>query len=416
MTTPTARLALLSALLGNVLEWYDFALYATASSLVFNQIFFPSQRNPLLGQIEVFVVFFLGFLARPVGGILFGHIGDRFGRFTAMMWTFAIMGVATAAIGFLPGYSRIGLLAPLLLMTLRVVQGVAVGGEWAGGVLMLGAHARPGNLGRTTALSQSGVAIGMVMGNATLLLAQYLDPDALTGYGWRVPFVLTIPFIVLGLGLRHRLRDNAPPRQDAATRLPILEVLRHAPRAVLCGIGLRLAENGGIYILTTFSLVYGRSIHVPVGWLLLGVSLGLIADAIAMPLFGYLSDRIGQRQVYLVGIMAFIPVSWLFFELIASRAEAKVLLAFVLAFPLAHAPMIAVQPALLSGLFPAPIRYTGVALAHELGAIVAGGLSPMLATALYAHYHSVWSVFIYMTFLSLLTLVTMIFMKPAPQA
>ncbi|MFS3135372.1 MFS transporter [Gluconacetobacter sacchari] len=376
MTHPRAIAA---ATIGNIVEWYDFALYSAATPLVFQRLFFARHDDGLLAQLAPMLVFGAGFLVRPAGGILFGLLGDRLGHARALRHTLTIIGLATAAIGLLPGQATIGILAPILLLVLRLAQGFAAGGEWAGAVLLLGADT-PGapHRGVAFALTQSGVAAGMVLGGAALWAARLLPDAAFLSWGWRLPFLAALPFLCLGLWLRATPQPGRP-----ATRHPRPPLSpRQAGPALLRGIVLRLAENGGVYMMLVFGLAYGRAHHVPDRWLLLASTLGMVADGIAMPAFGWLAQRLGARIVYALGAVGLALFSGPFLALVASGSQAGVVMAFIVGMALCHAPMIAVEPALLSALFPAAHRYLGVALAHEAGAMLAGGVSPVVATLL----------------------------------
>ncbi|GBQ22189.1 major facilitator superfamily transporter [Gluconacetobacter sacchari DSM 12717] len=386
------RRVLASAIIGNIVEWYDFALYTAATPLVFGQLFFAHGQDSLLVQTEPLMVFAAGFVVRPLGGLFFGALGDRRGHREALRWTLLLIGIATALIGVLPTHARIGMMAPLLLLGLRLVQGFAAGGEWAGAVLIVGegetalrdtpARAGPATgRGVAFALSQSGVAAGMVLGTAALLLARSLPGDAFLAYGWRLAFLAAVPFVALGVWLR-----GIPPGRPAAptpSRPPAIMVLRRCGLPLACGMALRLAENGGVYLMTVFALFYGHARHIPDAWLLMGSMAGMAADGLAMPCFGWLADRIGAPRVYLGGAVALAVLAEPFFMLLDHDTLWSVVLAFTGGMALCHAPMIAVEPALLARLFPPELRYSGVAMAHELGAVLAGGISPLVAAGLY---------------------------------
>ncbi|MFT8776856.1 MAG: MFS transporter [Gluconacetobacter liquefaciens] len=385
------RRALASAIIGNIVEWYDFALYTAATPLVFGPLFFSQARDSLFVQTEPLMVFAAGFVVRPLGGLFFGALGDRRGHREALRWTLLLIGIATALIGVLPTHARIGMMAPLLLLALRLVQGFAAGGEWAGAVLIIGegetgpqeTPARPAKTGRGVAfaLSQSGVAAGMVLGTAALLLARSLPGDGFLTYGWRVAFLAAVPFVALGVWLRGT--PSGRPAARTPSRPPAIMVLRRCGLPLACGMALRLAENGGVYLMTVFALFYGHARHIPDAWLLMGSMAGMAADGLAMPCFGWLADRIGASRVYLGGAVALAVLAEPFFMLLDHATLWSVVLAFTGGMALCHAPMIAVEPALLARLFPPELRYSGVAMAHELGAVLAGGISPLVAAGLY---------------------------------
>ncbi|MBO1325098.1 MFS transporter [Acetobacter sp. TBRC 12305] len=391
----TQRKSLFSAMIGNMVEWYDFALYTAATPLVFAPLFFPPGQSSFANQFAAIVVFASGHVMRPAGGVLFGHMGDCRGHLNALRWTLLLIGTVTVLIGLLPTYAQAGVLAPVCLLVMRLVQGLAAGGEWAGSVLVIGGAAPDGRARHVMmALSQSGVALGMVLGTAALWLAQSLPATAFTSWGWRVPFLITLPAVIMGVWLRAGLAvpnattmaaPGAAPGAGPgrAAGFPFWRLVRTSPGPVLCGIGLRLAENGGVYLITVFGLVYGREQGVPDRLLLAGLTAGLIADGCAMPLFARLVARWGAARIYLGGLVALAVLSVPFFALIRSGTGWGVVAAFVLALGLGHAPTIAVEPLLLERLFPPTVRYTGVAVAHEGGAVLAGGVSPVVAAALY---------------------------------
>ncbi|WP_367161128.1 MFS transporter (plasmid) [Kozakia baliensis] len=406
---PAGRLpvTLISATIGNIVEWYDFALYTAATPLVFARLFFKQNSDAFTNQIETIALFAAGFLVRPIGGIIFGRIGDRYGHVIALQWTLLLIGIATSLIGLLPTYEHIGLLAPLLLLLLRLVQGVAAGGEWAGSILVIG-DVQPCNTSRRTvtlALSQSGVAAGMVLGTGMIWLLGHLPEEAFLSWGWRVAFLLPLPLIGLGVFLRASLLPSPARNIEKSTdRHKILRVFRDRPLQIIRGIGIRVTENGGIYLISVFGLSYGRTQHVPDSLLLAGMTCGLIADGIAMPVFGWVATRIGHARTYRSGSIFLLLLILPFFRLIASGEPTYVIGAFVVTMMLAHAPMIAVEPFLLERLFPQHSRYLGVAVSHEFGAVLAGGLSPLFAALLYHHSGSVNGVVGYVFLLAVLSL------------
>lgn len=382
--------AIVASMVGNTLEWYDFFLYGTAAALVFGQLFFPVGQDPLINTLVSFAGYAVGFAARPFGGLVFGHIGDRYGRKASLFWTLTIMGLATFAIGLLPTYAQVGIWAPILLVALRVMQGVAAGGEWGGGVLLITENAPEGRRGMFGALSQSGVGLGFVFSTLAFYLAQRLSPDDFMTWGWRIPFLISITIFAVGLFIRFRMSETSAFEQlgsEHHEHSPLLEVLRRHPREMLVGIGARLAETCGSHLFITFSLTYGHAVGVPVQTLILSVTLAMLVDSAMMPVFGALSDRIGRRPVYLFGVVAMALFAYPFFAMLGSPSTLIVVLAFVIGNGVCHAAMIGVQPALFSELFSAEVRYSGLAIAHEVSSLVVG-FSPLIATALYSHYRS----------------------------
>jgi len=375
------RMLITSAVLGNFVEWYDFFLYATAASLVIGPAFFPVRLSPALATAASFSTFSVGFLARPLGGVLFGHIGDRHGRRAAMVLTIGLMGMATVMIGCLPTYRNIGPLAPALLIGLRLVQGCAAGGEWSGGVLMLSEAASARHRGFLSSWSQVGVGLGLAGASASFLVVSSLSSLDPAGFGWRIPFLGSIIVVAACLIVRLRLQEDPVPA-SVAQMPPALVALRRFPVQIGLAIALRSAENGGIYILTGFTLYYGRVLHLPGDLILSAVTVGMVVECVAMPVFGAISDRIGRARVYAFGAVALACLSIPLFEAIQSGRPNLIRLAFVIALPIAHGAMIGAQPALFSDLFPRFVRYSGVAIGHEVGSALAGGLSPLLAIGL----------------------------------
>ncbi|WP_208867428.1 MFS transporter [Streptomyces himastatinicus] len=317
------RTAAIASLVGSALEWYDFFLYGTAAALVFNTLFFPT-FDPLVGTIAAFGTNAAGFLARPLGGIVFGHFGDRLGRKSMLVITLMIMGVSTFLIGLLPGYATIGVWAPVLLVGLRIVQGIAVGGEWGGGVLIVSEHAPDHRRGFYSAWSQTGVGLGFVLSASVFTLVQAVtSKDAFLAWGWRVPFLAGIVLTAVGLVIRMRVMETPAARQAAPAgkkaRLPILDVLRTHPKAVLIAFGARIAENGALYVFLTFSLSYAATIGLDGNLVLTAVVVGMLAESFTMPMWGALSDRVGRRPVYLGGAIAMIVWAYPFFLMFDSR-------------------------------------------------------------------------------------------------
>ncbi|MEU6113425.1 MFS transporter [Streptomyces sp. NPDC047117] len=403
------RRAAVAGLVGSALEWYDFFLYGTAAALVFNTLFFPT-FDPLVGTIAAFGTNAAGFLARPLGGAVFGHFGDRLGRKSMLVITLMIMGVSTFLIGVLPSYATLGVWAPVLLMALRIVQGIAVGGEWGGGVLIVSEHAPDHRRGFYSAWSQTGVGLGFVLCAAAYAVVQATTSTAsFLAWGWRIPFLAGILLTVVGLVIRLRVMDTPAAQETAAApkppRMPLVEVLRTHPRAVLIAFGARIAENGALYIFLTFSLSYADTIGLDGGVVLAAVMVGMLCESFAMPAFGALSDRIGRRPVYLGGAVGVILWAYPFFAMFDSRNPVLVFVAVFVAVVLCHGAMIGTQPAFFTELFDSRVRYSGVALGHELASMVAGGFSPLVATALLAWAGASWPIALFLIGLGVVTVV-----------
>ena len=376
--------AVIASTIGTTIEWYDFFLYGTAAALVFNRLFFPNV-DELTGTLAAFGTYTVGFFARPLGGVIFGHFGDKLGRKSMLVATLMLMGVATFLIGLLPTYEQIGLWAAGLLVALRIVQGFGVGGEWGGAVLMAVEHAPPNKRGYYGSWPQIGVPAGLLLSTAVFSYFSSLPEEDFLSWGWRVPFLLSALLVVVGLIIRVRIYETpafARIKQEAREeRQPILEVFRRYPRQVLLAMGARVAENGGFYIYSAFVLTYA-TLHVQLDrqTVLNGVLLASALELAAIPFFGALSDRFGRRPIYLFGAAMTVLWAFPFFALIDTGMQTWVWLSLAVAFVLSHAAMYGPQGAFLSELFGARVRYSGASVGAQLAAVVAGGPAPLVAT------------------------------------
>lgn len=418
-TVPPAqpmRKLIIGSFLGNSLEWYDFFLYGTAAALVFGPLFFPATNDPLLGSFLAFSGFAIGFIARPLGGVIFGHLGDRYSRKMTLIITLTLMGASTFLIGLLPTYAHIGVLAPIALITLRFVQGVASGGEWGGGVLMLSENAPESQKGYYTAWSQVGVCGGFVLSSLAFYLVQLLPQEEVMSWAWRIPFLLSLFIFLVGVYIRRNIQENAEfvarkaenDSKNEAHHLPVLSAFKNHPRAILQAIGLRLAENGAVYIFFTFSVVYCKHIGIDTRDLIAAVTIAMTVEIATILGWGWLSDRIGRKRLYYIGVIGMALVAFPFFWLLNMHTFPAMLLAMLLALPLCHGAMIAAQPCLMADLFPVEVRYTGLALGHEIGAVISGGISPMLAVAFLMMWDSYIPIALMLLAFALLALVALI--------
>ena len=389
----------LASFLGTMIEWYDFFLYGTASALVFNKLFF-TDLDPRTGTIAAFATNAVGFFARPLGGVVFGHYGDRVGRKSMLVTTLVIMGGATCLIGLLPTYNTIGIAAPVLLVLLRFAQGFGVGGEWGGAVLMAVEHGHQGRRGLYASWVQAGVAAGMILASGVFGLFSLLPEDQFLAWGWRVPFLLGV--VLLGIGLFIRVRVMETPLfaahlvAEKPQTLPILEVLRDYPRNVLLAMGARCGENASFYIITVFVLTYATA-TLPSGTLtetelsalklakrsliLRAVFIGSVFQFIAIPLLGWLSDLWGRRKVYLTGTVLMAAFAWPFFRLVDTQSPLWIHVAVAVGLVI-HAAMYAPQAAFFAELFGTRVRYSGASFGYQLASPLAGGLAPLIASAL----------------------------------
>lgn len=390
-TRHSLRTATGASFIGTLVEWYDFFLYATAAALVFNKLFFPT-LDPLSGTIASFATSAVGFFARPLGGIVIGHFGDRFGRKKALVFTLILMGLATLAIGFLPTYESIGIWAPILLVILRVLQGFGVGGEWAGAVLLIVEHAPAKRRGFFGSLAQLGVPLGL--GLATIVIGAVfsnLSEADFMAWGWRVPFLLSAVLVIVGLVIRARVAEPPVFKQEkddkSKQKMPLIEIFRSHKRALFHAAGARIAENGCFYIFSNFVIIYAvQKLDVGRDFILNAITIAIAADLLSIPFFGYLSDRIGRKPVYLFGAIATALFAFPFFWMLNTGDGKIILLALLIALAIVHAAMYAPQAALMAELFPTRIRYSGISLASQIASVLAGALSPMIATWLLARY------------------------------
>lgn len=381
------RRVVIASFVGTTIEWYDFFLYGTAAALVFNQLFF-TQLDPLAGTMASFATFAVGFFARPLGGIVFGHYGDKIGRKSMLVTTLMMMGLATVLIGLLPTYNQIGFWAPALLVLLRFIQGFGVGGEWGGAVLMAVEHSQTGRRGYHASWVQAGVPVGMLLANGVFMLASRLDEAAFLAWGWRIPFLLGV--LLLGVGMFIRMKIMESPLFEKAKaehpepKLPILEVIRNHPRNVLLAMGARFAENAFFYIFTVLVLSYGQEqLGLEKAGLLHAVLLGSAVQLVAIPAFGALSDRFGRRPVYLGGAVFLLLFAFPFFWMLEAKQPLLVTLAVVIGL-VGHSAMYGPQAAFFSELFGTRVRYSGASLGYQLASPLAGGLAPLIATFLLA--------------------------------
>ncbi|HEX9931778.1 MAG TPA: MFS transporter [Allosphingosinicella sp.] len=382
------RKVVAASLVGTMIEWYDFFLYISAAALVFNVVFFPT-ADPWTGILLAFGSNALGFFARPIGGIVFGHYGDRIGRKRLLMLSLVLMGAATVLIGLLPTYGQIGVAAPILLVLLRLVQGFAVGGEWGGAVLLAAEHGDARRRGFWASFPQAGVPLGLVLASGVLaLMSAFLSEAQFLAWGWRIPFLLSAVLVGLGWWIRNsvpesRTFEDAVAAAEAPPRMPALEVLRERPRALITGAGLRVGENISYYIITGFSLTYitsaaGLSRDVA----LQAVLIGSLVHCLTIPLAARLSDAVGRRWVYAAGGLGLAGFSFAFFPMLASGDYGTIVLAITIGLIL-HGTMYGPQAAFIAELFPTRIRYSGASIAYQLTSIVAGSLAPIIATAIY---------------------------------
>jgi metabolite-proton symporter len=405
-----------ASMAGTTVEWYDFFLYGVAAAVVFPAVFFPSD-DPAVGTLLALGTFAIGFIARPVGGLVFGHYGDRIGRKTLLVVSLVMMGAATFAIGLLPGYATIGIAAPLLLTLLRLVQGFALGGEWGGAVLIVSEHGDPARRGFWASWPQAGVPVGQLLANGLLfVLAAVQDEATFQSWGWRIPFLLSAVLVLIGLYIRLSVEESPvfKAAQEEAARaaaagekqsMPIVEVFRRYPREVFTAMGARFAENVSYYIFTIVVTTYAtQRLELTSSFVLGAVLIGAAVHLVTIPVWGALSDRYGRRPLYLLGAAGVGIWGFAFIALIDTRSFGAFVLAIVGGL-LFHGAMYGPQAAFLSELFGTKVRYSGVSVGYQLASIAAGGIAPIVAVWLYTTFDSGYAVAVYVALSAVLTIV-----------
>ncbi|MFE0385522.1 MFS transporter [Streptomyces bungoensis] len=418
-TTPRGGIARIVAasLIGTTIEWYDFFLYGSAAALVFNTQFFPT-ADPLVGTLIAFITYAIGFVARPLGGVVFGHFGDKIGRKRLLVLSLLMMGGATFAMGLLPTYGSIGVGAPILLTVLRLVQGFALGGEWGGAVLIVSEHGGAEHRGFWASWPQAGAPGGNLLATGVLALLAAVQSDAaFLSWGWRVPFLLSGVLVMIGLWIRISVTESpvflaaqakaeAEAAKGAKETAPVVQVFRRSWREVLSAIGTRFGENISYYILTSFILVYVTvHLELPKSTALNAVLIGSAVHFVTIPLWGALSDRIGRRPVTLIGSVGMALWAFAFFGIVDSRSSAEITLA-VIAGLLLHGAMYGPQAAFISEMFDTRVRYSGASMGAQLASIVAGALAPIIAVDLLKNYGSATPISVYLCAAALVTTLT----------
>ena len=419
--TPIVKVVFAS-LIGTAVEWYDFFLYGSAAALVFGALFFP-ESDPVTATLLAFGTYALGFVARPLGGVVFGHFGDRVGRKKMLVVSLMMMGAATIAIGLLPTYASIGIGAPILLLACRLLQGFAVGGEWGGAVLMAAEHGRDDQRGFWSSWPQAGVAMGNLLATGVLwVLAAVQSEDAFNAWGWRIPVLLSAVRVGVGLGVRLTIEESPvfaeakaeiEAKKETASHMPLLEVIRTYPKEVLIAMGMRMAENISYYIFTvvviTFITTYAGQDKGPI---LQALLIGSAVHFAWIPIVGAISDRVGRRPLYLLGAVGVAVWSFPFFSLVEKGGTGNLILAVVVGLML-HGLMYSPQAAFFSELFGTSVRYTGASVGYQLASIFAGALAPIIALKLLGSTDesNTTAVALYVCVASALTIVAVLFAK-----
>ncbi|MEU0520608.1 MFS transporter [Streptosporangium sp. NPDC006007] len=403
------RTVVTACMAGSAVEWYDFFLYGIASATVLNKLFFPN-FDAGVGTILSFSTFFVGFIARPLGGLISGHFGDKMGRKSILVITMVAMGAGTFLMGCLPTYSSIGILAPIMLVFLRFVQGLAVGGEWGGASVMTIEHAPPDKRGLYGGLLAAGSSIGLLLANAVFLLSSKLTQDDFLVWGWRIPFLVSIVLVGIGYYIRRRLDEtpaftSAESRQ-ATSRTPFITLLRTNPKVMLQAMGAKVGEAAQFNIFVVFGLSAIAIYQVERDTYLVGTMIAAAISLATVPFAGALSDRYGRKKIYCIGLIALIGLAFGFFPLVSVGADWAVYLAITLSFAGVGAATAGIQPTLFSEMFSTDVRYTGASVGYQWGGTIGGGTAPLVATALMQATGSAIWIAVYAAGLAIISLIS----------
>jgi MFS family permease len=403
------RRAVIASTVGTTIEWYDFLLYSTVTGLVFGKLFFP-KSDPLVGVLEAFAIYTVGFIARPIGAAIFGHFGDRLGRKASLIATLLITGLATFAVGFVPTYSEIGIWGAVILTVIRFIQGVGVGGEWGGSVLLSMEWARSNaHRGFITSWPQFGAPAGLLLANVAVLVFSTISGDQFLVWGWRIPFMLSIVMVGIGLYIRLGILETPAFRRIVAERrverVPVIEVIKRQPRAIILSALARTGEQAPAYIYLAFVFAYGTQVlHQPRDFLLSAlIAMGLLSF-ITIPLAGHFSDRIGRKRMYLIGSALTGVFGFVYYFMLNTMVPGWIFLGIVLSF-VPHDIMYGPQAALIAECFTPRLRYSGCSIGYQLASVTAGGPAPLIATALFAAFGSAYVIALYILFCAVVSIV-----------
>jgi metabolite-proton symporter len=407
--------AVIASTIGTAIEWYDFFLYSTITPLVFAKLFFPNS-DPLVGTLQAFLVYFVGFLARPVGAFIFGHFGDRAGRKAALIATLLLMGIATLLVAFVPGYSVVGIWGAVILTILRFLQGVGVGGEWGGSVLLAMEWTKSfGNRGFVASWPQFGVPVGLFLSNLAVLgFSAVLPQDQFLSWGWRVPFLLSALLVIVGLWIRLGILETPTftrlLERNQVEKAPALQIVLSQPKPIFLSPLVRLAEQAPFYLFTAFVFTYGtQQLKLNRDILLQAVMIFAVVEFFTIPLAGFLSDRIGRKRTYLIGTGVVFIVGFLFILLMNTKNPSLVVLGIVLgAIP--HSLLYGPQAALIAEQFTPRMRYSGASIGYQLASIIAGGPAPLIATWLLATYQTGMVISLYIALCAVISCIATLYM------
>jgi len=408
------RKAVIAATIGTTIEWYDFFIYGTAAGLVFPKLYFPNE-DPLTGTLLAFSTYFIGFVGRPIGAAIFGHFGDRIGRKATLIATLLLMGIATFLIAFVPSYASIGISGAVILTILRMLQGIGVGGEWGGSILISMEWAKGhGSRGLVASWPQFGVPSGLFLANLAILAFSAWSGSDFIAWGWRVPFILSIILVGIGLWIRLGILETPVFQKLVAKRkiakAPIAEVIRKQPREIILSALLRMAEQAPFYIFTAYVFAYATgTLKLPRDLILSAVLAASCLSFISIPLSGHISDRIGRRRMYLLGAAVTGLFGFLYFGMLGTAIPSAVFIAIVLSL-IPHDMQYGPQAALIAEAFTPRLRYSGCSLGYQLASVIAGGPAPLIATWLFATYHSGYAIAVYILACAVISLVSASFM------
>jgi metabolite-proton symporter len=408
------RKAVIASTIGTAIEWYDFFLYGTAAGLIFGKLYFPNE-DALTATLAAFGTYFIGFVGRPIGAAIFGHYGDRIGRKATLIATLLCMGIATFLIAFVPTYASIGIWGAVILTVLRMLQGIGVGGEWGGSVLLAMEWSRThGQRGLVASWPQFGVPCGLFLANLAVLAFSQLSGDQFSTWGWRIPFALSIVLVGVGLWIRLGILETPVFQQLLNTRkiekTPIIEVFKKHPKEIFLSALLRMSEQAPFYIFTAFIFAYAvGTLHMSRDLILIAVLVASCVSFVTIPLSGHISDRIGRRKMYLIGAATVGVFGFLYFGMVDTAIPSLVFIAIVLSL-IPHDMQYGPQAALIAEAFTPRLRYSGASLGYQLASVIAGGPAPLIATALFAAYHSGYAISVYIAACAVVSLVAAWFM------
>jgi metabolite-proton symporter len=404
------RKAVIASTIGTAIEWYDFFLYGTAAGLVFGKLFFPNQ-DPLSATLLAFGTYFIGFVGRPIGAAIFGHYGDRIGRKATLIATLLFMGLATFAIAFVPTYESIGIWGAVLLTLLRAIQGIGVGGEWGGSILLSMEWSRTHNQrGLVASWPQFGVPCGLLLSTLAVTVFSSWSGDQFLVWGWRIPFALSIILVGIGLWIRLGILETPVFQKLLDTKkiekAPILEVIKKQPKEIILSALLRMSEQAPFYIFTAFIFAYAvGTLHMSRNLILGAVMVAACVSFVTIPLCGHISDKIGRKNMYLIGVVTMGLFGFLYFGMVDTAIPSAVFIAIVLSL-IPHDMQYGPQAALIAESFTPRLRYSGASLGYQLASLIAGGPAPLIATALFAAYHTGYAIAIYIAACALISLVS----------